>query len=100
TLVVNKLRGTLKVAAVRAAGFGDRRNAILDDISTLTGGRVISDDLGIALGTVTLDDLGRAKSVTISRDLTTIVEGGGNPSEIESRIRSLRAQSQDAVSDY
>ena len=100
TLVVNKLRGTLNVAAVKAPGFGDRRKAMLEDIATLTGGKVISEDLGIKLENVKLEDLGRAKKVTIDKDNTTIVEGAGKTSDIEGRVKTLRAQIEDTTSDY
>ncbi|HZS80329.1 MAG TPA: chaperonin GroEL, partial [Herbaspirillum sp.] len=92
TLVVNKLRGTLNIAAVKAPGFGDRRKAMLEDIAILTGGKVISEDLGIKLENVKLDDLGRAKKITIDKDNTTIVEGAGKQSDIEGRVKTLRAQ--------
>src|ERR1700704_489520 len=100
TLVVNKLRGTLNVAAVKAPGFGDRRKAMLEDIATLTGGKVISEDLGIKLENVKLEDLGRAKKVTIDKDNTTIVEGNGKHADIEGRVKTLRAQIEDTSSDY
>src|SRR5499427_1639330 len=100
TLVVNKLRGTLQVAAVKAPGFGDRRKAMLEDIATLTGGRAITEDLGIKLENVKVEDLGRAKKVTIDKDNTTIVEGAGKASEIEGRIKQIRAQIADTTSDY
>ncbi len=100
TLVVNKLRGTLNVAAVKAPGFGDRRKAMLEDIATLTGGKVISEDLGIKLESVQLSDLGKAKKITIDKDNTTIVEGGGKQSEIEGRVKTIRAQIDDTSSDY
>ncbi|HEX8652021.1 MAG TPA: chaperonin GroEL [Pyrinomonadaceae bacterium] len=100
TLVVNKLRGTLNVAAVKAPGFGDRRKAMLEDIAILTGGKVISEDLGIKLENVQLEDLGRAKKVTIDKDNTTIVEGAGKTSDIEGRVKTLRAQVEDTTSDY
>src|SRR5256884_1584669 len=100
TLVVNKLRGTLNVAAVKAPGFGDRRKAMLEDISTLTGGKVISEDLGIKLENVKLSDLGRAKKITIDKDNTTIVEGAGKGSDIEGRVKTLRAQIEETSSDY
>jgi chaperonin GroEL len=100
TLVVNKLRGGLKVAAVKAPGFGDRRKAMLQDIATLTGGQVISEDLGIKLENVTLDMLGRAKKVTISKDDTTIVDGAGDKKEIKARIAQLKAQIEETTSDY
>src|SRR6202046_5119873 len=100
TLVVNKLRGTLQVAAVKAPGFGDRRKAMLEDIATLTGGKAITEDLGIKLENVKVEDLGRAKKVTIDKDNTTIVEGGGKSSEIEGRVRQIRTQVEDTTSDY
>jgi chaperonin GroEL len=100
TLVVNKLRGTLNIAAVKAPGFGDRRKAMLEDIAILTGGKVISEDLGIKLENVKLEDLGRAKKVTIDKDNTTIVEGGGKQSDIEGRVKTLRAQIEETSSDY
>ena len=100
TLVVNKLRGTLQCAAVKAPGFGDRRKAMLEDIAVLTGGKAITEDLGIKLENVKLEDLGRAKKVTIDKDNTTIVAGAGKPSEIEGRIKQLRVQVEDTTSDY
>jgi len=100
TLVVNKLRGTLNVAAVKAPGFGDRRKAMLEDIATLTGGTVISEDLGIKLEAITLDDLGTAKKVTIDKDDTTIVEGAGEGSAIEGRVKTIRSQIEETSSDY
>ena len=100
TLVVNKLRGGLKVAAVKAPGFGDRRKAMLQDIAVLTGGQVISDDLGIKLENVTLDMLGRAKKVSITKDDTTIVAGAGKKADIESRVAQIKAQIEDTTSDY
>ena len=100
TLVVNKLRGTLNIAAVKAPGFGDRRKAMLEDIAILTGGQVISEDLGIKLENVKLDDLGRAKKVTIDKDNTTIVEGTGKASDLDGRVKTLRAQIEDTTSDY
>jgi chaperonin GroEL len=100
TLVVNKLRGGLKIAAVKAPGFGDRRKAMLQDIAILTGGTCISEDLGIKLENVTLDMLGRAKTVTISKEDTTIVDGAGEKSEIEGRIAQIRQQVEDTTSDY
>ncbi|HEV2914656.1 MAG TPA: chaperonin GroEL [Pyrinomonadaceae bacterium] len=100
TLVVNKLRGTLNIAAVKAPGFGDRRKAMLEDIAILTGGQVISEDLGIKLENVKLEDLGRAKKVTIDKDNTTIVEGNGKQSDIEGRVKTLRAQIEETSSDY
>ena len=100
TLVVNKLRGTLNIAAVKAPGFGDRRKAMLEDIAILAGGKVISEDLGIKLENVKLEDLGRAKKITIDKDNTTIVEGGGKQSDIEGRVKTLRAQIEETSSDY
>jgi chaperonin GroEL len=100
TLVVNKLRGTLNIAAVKAPGFGDRRKAMLEDIAILTGGKVISEDLGIKLENVKLEDLGRAKKITIDKDNTTIVEGNGKQSDIEGRVKTLRAQIDETSSDY
>ncbi|MEA2172710.1 MAG: chaperonin GroEL [Blastocatellia bacterium] len=100
TLVVNKLRGTLNIAAVKAPGFGDRRKAMLEDIAILTGGQVISEDLGIKLENVKLEDLGKAKRVTIDKDNTTIVEGNGKQSDIEGRVKTLRAQIDETSSDY
>jgi len=100
TLVVNKLRGTLNVAAVKAPGFGDRRKAMLEDIATLTGGKVISEDLGIKLENVQMSDLGKAKKITIDKDNTTIVEGAGKGSDIEGRVKTLRAQIEETSSDY
>jgi chaperonin GroEL len=100
TLVVNKLRGTLKCAAVKAPGFGDRRKAMLEDIAILTGGKAITEDLGIKLENVKIEDLGHAKKITIDKDNTTIVEGAGKSSEIESRIKHLRAQVEETTSDY
>ena len=100
TLVVNKLRGTLQVCAVKAPGFGDRRKAILEDIAILTAGKAISEDLGIKLENVKLDDLGRAKKITIDKDNTTIIEGAGKSADIEGRVKQLRAQVEDTTSDY
>ena len=100
TLVVNKLRGTLQAAAVKAPGYGDRRKAMLEDIATLTGGRAITEDLGIRLENVKIDDLGSAKKVTIDKDNTTIVEGAGKSEAIQGRIKQLRAQVEDSSSDY
>jgi len=100
TLVVNKLRGGLKIAAVKAPGFGDRRKAMLQDIAILTGGQVISEDLGMKLENVTLDMLGTAKKVLIKKDDTTIVDGGGEKPEIESRVAQIRQQIEDTTSDY
>ena len=100
TLVVNKLRGGLKIAAVKAPGFGDRRKAMLQDIAILTGGQVISEDLGMKLENVTIDMLGKAKKVNISKDETTIVDGGGAKAEIEARVSQIRAQVEETTSDY
>ena len=100
TLVVNKLRGGLKVAAVKAPGFGDRRKAMLEDIATVTGGSVVSEDLGIKLENVTLEMLGKAKKVTIDKDDTTIVDGSGTKADIEARIKQIRAQIEETTSDY
>jgi chaperonin GroEL len=100
TLVVNKLRGGLKVSAVKAPGFGDRRKAMLEDIAILTGGTVISEDLGIQLETVTLDMLGTAKRVNITKEETTIVDGAGNKKDIEARCNQIRVQSDETTSDY
>src|SRR5436190_1813223 len=100
TLVVNKLRGTLQAAAVKAPGFGDRRKAMLEDMATLTGGKAITEDLGLKLENIKLEDLGKAKKVTIDKDNTTIVEGAGASSAIEGRVKQLRAQVEDTTSDY
>ena len=100
TLVVNKLRGGLRVAAVKAPGFGDRRKAMLEDIAILTGGQLISEDLGIKLENVTLDMLGKAKKVTITKDDTTIVDGAGDKADIEGRIAQIKTQIEDTTSDY
>jgi len=100
TLVVNKLRGTLHTAAVKAPGFGDRRKAMLEDIAILTGGKAITEDLGIKLENIKLEDLGRAKKVVVDKDNTTIVEGAGKPKEIEGRIKQIRAQIEETTSDY
>jgi len=100
TLVVNKLRGSLNVAAVKAPGFGDRRKAMLEDIAVLTGGDVITEDLGIRLETVTLDMLGRAKRITIDKDTTTIVDDAGDPGAIKGRVEALRSQVENTSSDY
>jgi chaperonin GroEL len=100
TLVVNKLRGGLKVAAVKAPGFGDRRKAMLDDIAVVTGGSVISEDLGIKLENVTLDMLGRAKKVTIDKEDTTIIDGAGKKPDIETRVNQIKTQIEDTTSDY
>jgi chaperonin GroEL len=100
TLVVNKLRGTLKVAAVKAPGYGDRRKAMLEDIAVLTGGRAITEDLGIKLENIQLADLGKAKKVTIDKDNTTIVEGAGTKAAIEGRVKQIRKQIEETTSDY
>jgi chaperonin GroEL len=100
TLVVNKLRGTLNVCAVKAPGFGDRRKAMLEDIAILTGGRFISEDLGIKLESIGLDDLGRAKSITVDKENTTIVEGNGKSSEIQGRVNQIRRAIEETTSDY
>src|SRR6266511_3634061 len=100
TLVVNKLRGTLVCCAVKAPGFGDRRKALLEDIAILTGGKAITEDLGVKLENLKLDDLGRAKKVVVDKDNTTIVEGAGNTKEIQGRIKQIRAQIEETTSDY
>jgi chaperonin GroEL len=100
TLVVNKLRGTLNAAAVKAPGFGDRRKAMLEDIAILTGGKAITEDLGLKLENLKIEDLGRAKHIVIDKDNTTIVEGGGKSKEIEGRVKQIRAQVEDTTSDY
>ncbi|MFN3664167.1 chaperonin GroEL, partial [Yoonia sp.] len=100
TLVVNKLRGGLKIAAVKAPGFGDRRKSMLQDIAILTGGQVISDDLGMKLENVTIDMLGSAKRISITKDATTIVDGAGDKSEIEARVAQIRGQIEETTSDY
>ena len=100
TLVVNKLRGTLQCAAVKAPGFGDRRKAMLEDIAILTGGKVISEDLGLKLENVTLNDLGTAKTINIDKDNTTIVDGGGSRQDLEGRVKQLRVQIEETTSDY
>ena len=100
TLVVNKLRGGLKVAAVKAPGFGDRRKAMLEDIAVVTGGSVVSEDLGIKLENVTLDMLGRAKKVTIDKEDTTIIDGAGQKADIEARVNQIKTQVEDTTSDY
>ena len=99
-LVVNKLRGALKICAVKAPGFGDRRKAMLEDVAVLTGGKMISEDLGIKLENVTLNDLGQAKSVVVDKDNTTIVDGAGAKEDLEGRIRTIRAQIEETTSDY
>jgi chaperonin GroEL len=100
TIVVNKLRGTLQVAAVKAPGYGDRRKAILEDIAILTGGRAVTEDLGIRLESIKMDDLGQAKKITIDKDTTTIIEGAGQSVAIEGRVKQLRTQVEDTTSDY
>src|SRR5205823_1693211 len=100
TLVVNKLRGTLACCAVKAPGFGDRRKAMLEDIAVLTGGKAISEDLGIKLENLTLEDLGRAKKVIVNKDNTTIIDGAGKTAAIEGRIKQLRVQIEENTSDY
>ncbi len=100
TLVVNKLRGTLKCAAVKAPGFGDRRKAMLEDIATLTGGQMISEEMGVKLESINLKDLGKAKRITIDKDNTTIVEGAGESKAIEGRVKQIRAQIEETTSDY
>jgi chaperonin GroEL len=100
TLVVNKLRGTLQVCAVKAPGFGDRRKAMLEDIAVLTGGKLISEDLGIKLENIKIEDLGKAKRVTIDKENTTIVEGGGKNSDIQARVAQIRRQIEETTSDY
>ena len=100
TLVVNKLRGTIKVAAVKAPGYGDRRKAMLEDIAILTGGKAITEDLGLKLENLQLGDLGKAKKVTIDKDNTTIIEGGGTKAAIEGRVKQIRKQVEDTTSDY
>jgi len=100
TLVVNKLRGTLQCCAVKAPGFGDRRKAMLEDVATLTGGKAITEDLGIKLENIKLEDLGRAKKIVVDKDNTTIVEGAGKASAIEGRIKQIRAQIEETTSDY
>jgi len=100
TLVVNKLRGTLQVAAVKAPGFGDRRKAMLQDIATLTGGKAITEDLGIKLENVKMEDLGQAKKITIDKDNTTIIEGKGKHADVEGRVKEIRSQIDKTTSDY
>jgi chaperonin GroEL len=100
TLVVNKLRGTLNVAAVKAPGFGDRRKAMLEDIAVLTGGQVITEDLGIKLENVTVNDLGTAKRVVIDKDNTTIIDGDGDKEQLAARVKQIRAQIEESSSDY
>jgi chaperonin GroEL len=100
TLVVNKLRGTLKAAAVKAPGYGDRRKAMLEDIATLTGGKAITEDLGIKLESMKIEDLGRAKKIVIDKENTTIIEGAGKPRDIEGRVKQIRTQIEETTSDY
>ncbi|HOG82851.1 MAG TPA: chaperonin GroEL, partial [Smithellaceae bacterium] len=100
TLVVNKIRGTLHVAAVKAPGFGDRRKAMLEDIAILTGGKMISEDMGYKLENVKLEDLGRAKKITIDKDNTTIIDGAGKRADLEGRVKQIRAQIEETTSDY
>jgi chaperonin GroEL len=100
TLVVNKLRGTLNVCAVKAPGFGDRRKSMMEDIAVLTGGKFISEDLGIKLESIELTDLGRAKSIVVDKENTTIVEGGGKSSDIQGRVNQIRRQIEETTSDY
>ena len=100
TLVVNSMRGIVKVAAVKAPGFGDRRKAMLEDLAVLTGGTVISEEVGLSLEKATLDDLGNAKRITVSKENTTVVDGAGKPSDIEARVTQIRVQIEDATSDY
>jgi chaperonin GroEL len=100
TLVVNKLRGTLQIAAVKAPGFGDRRKAMLEDIAVLTGGQVVSEDLGIKLENIAVSDLGKAKRINIDKDNTTIVDGAGSRSALEGRVKQIRAQIDETTSDY
>jgi chaperonin GroEL len=100
TLVVNKLRGTVKVAAVKAPGYGDRRKAMLEDMAILTGGKAITEELGLKLENLSLEDLGRAKKITVDKENTTIIEGAGTKAAIEGRVKQIRAQIDDATSDY
>jgi len=100
TLVVNNIRGILKVAGVKAPGFGDRRKAMLQDIATLTGGTVISDEVGLSLEKATINDLGEAKKVVVEKENTTVIDGAGKPSDIKARIESIRQQAEEATSDY
>src|SRR5205814_4203296 len=100
TLVVNKLRGTIQVAAVKAPGYGDRRKAMLEDIAVVTNGKAITEDLGLKLENIKLNDLGQAKKVTVDKDNTTIVEGAGSPASIAGRVTQLRTQVEDTTSDY
>src|SRR5687767_4809692 len=100
TLVVNKIRGVLNVCAVKAPGFGDRRKAMLEDIATLTGGKMIAEDLGIKLETLTLSDLGRAKRIKVDKDNTTVIDGAGKQADIQARVKQIRAQIEETSSDY
>src|SRR5436305_1460648 len=100
TLVVNKLRGTINVCAVKAPGFGDRRKALCEDIAILTGGKFISEDLGIKLESLTLEELGRVKTVTVDRENTTLIEGHGKSSEIQGRVNQIRRQIEETTSEY
>jgi len=100
TLVVNKIRGVLSTCAVKAPGFGDRRKAMLEDIATLSGGKMIAEDLGIKLESLTLNDLGRAKRVTVDKDNTTLIDGAGSQKDIEGRVKMIRAQIEETTSDY
>jgi chaperonin GroEL len=100
TLVVNRLRGTLQVAAVKAPGFGDRRKAMLEDLAILCGGKVISEDLGLKLENITLNDLGSAKTIRIDKDNTTVIDGGGERADLEGRVKQIRAQIDETTSDY
>ena len=100
TLVVNKLRGNMNVVAVKAPGFGDRRKAMLEDIAILTGGKAIMDDLGIKLDSLTLDDLGTARRIVVTKDNTTIVDGEGDMQAVRGRVRQIRAQIRETTSDY
>ncbi|MCK4785848.1 MAG: chaperonin GroEL, partial [Desulfobacteraceae bacterium] len=100
TLVVNKIRGTLTCAAVKAPGFGDRRKAMLEDIAVLTGGQVVSEDMGIKLENITINDLGAAKRITVDKDNTTIIDGGGSRDALEGRVKQIRVQIEETTSDY
>src|SRR5208283_1740407 len=100
TLVVNKLRGTLNVAAVKAPGFGDRRKAMLEDIAILTGGKAVTEDLGLKLENLKLEDLGTVKKVTIDKENTTLIEGAGSTSAIQGRVKQIRSQVEVSTSDY
>ncbi|MCB1119891.1 MAG: chaperonin GroEL, partial [Chlamydiia bacterium] len=100
TLVVNKIRGTLNVSAVKAPGFGDRRKAMLEDIAILTGGKAISEDLGMSLDNISLEQLGKAKRIVISKENTTIIDGAGDSKAIEARVKQIRAQIDETSSDY